>query len=82
MESFLDEDERFQNFVMMTFDDESDTSQQLPRDRLLKSLVAVYDLIAAVLPPAGRRLITRCAAWRLAAGWPRCGGMARLSRGA
>ena len=60
IEGFLDEDERFSNYVMMTFDDESDASQQLPRERLLKALTAVYDLIAAVLPPAGRRLVTRC----------------------
>jgi hypothetical protein len=47
---------------MMTYDDESDkSSERLPRERLLKALTGVYDLIAAVLPPAGRRLITRCA---------------------
>ncbi len=46
----------------MTYDDESDkSSERLPRERLLKALTGVYDLIAAVLPPAGRRLITRCA---------------------
>ena len=61
VESWLDEDERFQNFVMMTFDDFADDGQQLSKERLLKALVAVFDLIAAVLPPAGRRLVTRCA---------------------
>ncbi len=58
--------------VMMTFDDESDASQHLPQERLLKALVSVYELIAAVLPPAGRRLITRCGRS------PRC---ARCTRG-
>ena len=68
MEGYLDEDERFQNFVMLTFDDEADAQQQLPKERLLKALVAVYELIAAVLPPAGRRLVTRCARCNTARG--------------
>ena len=83
-DELLDNNERFQQFVMISFDDEADANQQLPRERCLKALVAVYELIAAgasrcsqaanlpnstadtslpcpVLPPAGRRLITRSA---------------------
>jgi hypothetical protein len=46
-EELLDNNERFQNFVMISFDDEADANQQLPRERCLKALVAVYELIAA-----------------------------------
>jgi len=50
--------------VMMSFDDMADVSgggQLLPSARVLKALVSVYDFVAAVLPPAGRRLVMRCA---------------------
>jgi len=67
-EEILDNNERFQSFVMMSFDDEADSQQRLPRERCLQALVAVYDLIAAVLPPPGCRLVTRCGA---ASGTPR-----------
>jgi hypothetical protein len=46
-EELLDNNERFQQFVMCSFDDEADANQQLPRERCLKALVAVYELIAA-----------------------------------
>jgi len=59
VDDFLDSNDRFTTFVMMSFDDEADTSQRLPRERSLTALRCTYDLLAAVLPPAGRRLITR-----------------------
>ena len=59
VESFLDEDERFVHLVMISFDDDADAQQQLPAGRVLKALVGVYELVAATLPPAGRRLIMR-----------------------
>ena len=46
-DELLDNNERFQQFVMISFDDEADANQQLPRERCLKALVAVYELIAA-----------------------------------
>ncbi len=49
-DELLDNNERFQQFVMLSFDDEADASQRLPRERCLKALVAVYDLIAAGAP--------------------------------
>jgi len=61
VESFLDEDERFVHLVMISFDDDADAQQQLPAGRVLKALVGVYELVAATLPPAGRRLVMRCA---------------------
>ena len=60
METFLDDDERFRGWVTESFDDAADpVSQQLPREKLLKALTSVYDSTATVLPPAGRRLVTR-----------------------
>lgn len=74
VEAFLDEDERFVHLVMISFDDDADASQQLPAARVLKALVSVYELVAATLPPAGRRLVMRCArrasrmVWRVVRG--------------
>lgn len=59
VDDFLDGNDRFTTFVMMSFDDEADVSQRLPRERCLAALRCTYDLLAAVLPAAGRRIITR-----------------------
>jgi len=62
VDEVLDENERFQSFIMISYDNEAvlvDAQQRLPLERCLKALVGVYELLAAVLPPAGRRIVTR-----------------------
>ena len=81
VDTFLDEDERFVHLVMISFDDDADASQQLPASRVLKALVSVYELVAATLPPAGRRLVMRCDARSVAPRRPlTCLPIARPSR--